>query len=112
MSTFLPKDSNDNSIPVMRLKDSGAHTISATTSGSARNSTGFSATTRVVSVYSNSDLYIKFGDSSVTAAASDHFFPAGVYYDFAIGGDDAAHKTHLAARAVDTNGPVYISEKE
>ena len=53
----------------------------------ARNSADFNSNTRVVSVYATEPVYIKFGDSSVTAAATDHYFPAGVYYDFAIGGD-------------------------
>ena len=57
-------------------------------------------------------MYLKFGDSSVTAAGTDHFFPAGVYYDIAIGGDGAARYTHMAALRVTTDGSVHISEKE
>ncbi|HQX26470.1 MAG TPA: hypothetical protein PKX38_00880 [Alphaproteobacteria bacterium] len=86
MPTLLPQDSDSNVIPAMRLMPSGGHHISATSS-SARNSTDFNSNTRVVSVYATEPVYIKFGDSSVTAAATDHYFPAGVYYDFAIGGD-------------------------
>lgn len=111
MATKLPLDSNDNAIPAMRLLASGAHTISSTAS-SARNSTAFNAETRVVSVYATKDVYLNFGDSGVTADSGDHFFPAGVYYDFAIGGDGTAHYTHLAALRVSEDGNVYISEKE
>ena len=109
--TKLPLDSNDNPIPALRLKDGGAHSFS-TSAVSARNSTAFDADTRVVSVYATEDTYIAFGDDSVTASGSDHFIPAGLYYDFAIGGDGTGHYTHLAALRVTTEGDVYISEKE
>lgn len=111
MSTFLPTDSNDHIIPVLRLKPSGAHAISATTGSSAKNSTAFASDTKVVSIYAAEDMYIKFGDASVTATSSDHFFPAGVYYDFAIGGEHVVHTPYMAALAVSTNGAIYISER-
>jgi len=111
MSTFLPQDSNDNPIPALRLKSSGAHSVSATAT-SARNSTAFDSKTRVISLYADVPIYVNFGDSSVTASASHHYFPAGVYYDFAVGGDDTAHYTHVAVLRADTDGTVYVSEKE
>lgn len=111
MATKLPLDSNDNPIPALRLKSGGAHTIS-TSAISARNSTAFDTETRVVSVYATQDVYLAFGDSSVAATSSDHFFPAGVYYDVALGGDGAAHATHVAALRVTDDGTVYVSEKE
>jgi hypothetical protein len=111
MPTLLPQDSDSNVIPAMRLLSGGAHKISATSS-SARNSADFNDNTRVVSVYATEPVYIKFGDSSVTAAVTDHYFPAGVYYDFAIGGDRTGHYTRLAVLRVTGDGDVYISEKE
>ena len=111
MPTILPQDSNDNPIPALRLKSGGAHTISAA-STSARNSTAFDADTRVVSVYAAVPVYIAFGDLTVTASTSDHYFPEGIYYDFAIGGEQAAHNTHMAVLRADIDGPVYVSEKE
>jgi hypothetical protein len=111
MSTKLPTDSNNNPIPALRLKSGGAHRI--TTSGtSARNSTAFSSDTKIVSLYATQDVYLRFGGPSVTAAATDHFFPAGLYYDVALGGDGAGHNTHVAALQVSAAGSVYISEKE
>ncbi|MCB9983774.1 MAG: hypothetical protein H6861_08925 [Rhodospirillales bacterium] len=110
MTTKLPLDSNDNPIPALRLKDNGAHVV-ATSGTSARNSTAFDADTRVISVYATEDVYLNFGDSSVSAGTSDHFFPAGVYYDVALGGGATAHDTHVAALRVSTNGQLYISEK-
>jgi len=112
MSTFLPQDSNDNPIPVLSLKPSGAHEISATTGGSSLNSVAFDATTRVISIYAEEAVFVNFGDATANATATDHYFPAGVYYDFALGGDKTAHNTHVAVRSVSTNGKVYISEKK
>ncbi len=114
MPTLLPKDDDNHPIPAMRLKDGGAHTIAAT-GVSSRNSTGFAATTKVISVYSTVPVYLHFGTSSVTAAATDHYYPENTYYDFAISGGNSGkgpHSTHLAVLAADTSGTVYISEKE
>lgn len=111
MPTLLPIDSDNNTIPAMRLKSGAAHKI--TSSGtSTRNSTAFGAGTQVVSLYATQDVYIKFGDSTVTAANTDHFFPAGIYYDVAIGNARSGHAPHLAVLQVTTGGTVYISEKE
>lgn len=111
MSTLLPQDSNSQSIPVMRLKTDGAHMINAVTAASARNSTVFAQGTRVVSVYADVDVYMTFGDSSVTAGSGDHYFPAGLYYDFAIGNDAVGQHGYVAVKAVSEDGNVYISER-
>jgi hypothetical protein len=113
MTTLLPKDADDNIIPALRLRAGGAHSISATGS-SARNSTAFSSETKVVSVYATGPVYLKFGSSSVTAANTDHYFPEGIYYDFAISGGDnkGPHNTHLAVLQAESACTVYISEKE
>lgn len=109
--THLPKDQNDNVIPALALRPSGAHQISAAGTA-ARNSTAFAATTRVVGLYATVPVYIATGGATVTATTSDHYFPAGIYYDIAIGGDVSAHDTHLSALAVSDSGTLYISEKE
>ncbi len=111
MPTLLPVDSDNNAIPALRLKSGAAHAITASGT-SARNSTAFNADTRVVSVFSTVPVYLNFGDSSVTATNTAHYFPDGVYYDFAIGGDQTGHSTHLAVLQVSSGGSVYISEKE
>jgi hypothetical protein len=115
MTTLLPLDEDDNPIPAMRLKSTGgAHTISATAT-TARNATAFAATTKVVSVYATGAVYLRFGGSTVTAANTDHYFPEGTYYDFAIQGGKSGkgpHNTHLAVIAAGSNCTVYISEKE
>ena len=112
MPTLLPRDSENNIIPAVRLKSDGAHSI-AVTASSARNSVAFSDDTQIISLYASVPVHVKFGTSSVTAATSDHYFPAGTYYDFSIGGGKVNHYTHVAViRNGSTDGTVYISEKE
>lgn len=112
MTTLMPTDSNDNAIPALRLKQGGAHHIGAS-SASARNTTAFADDTKIVSLYATVPVFVKFGGSTVTAANTDHYFPAGLYYDIALGGEQAAHYTHMAVlRAGTTDGDVYLSEKE
>lgn len=110
MTTFLPKDADNNPIPALRLRDGGAHAVSVTAT-SARNATAFDADTSVISLYATGPVYVKFGGSSVTATTSDHYFPGGVYYDVAIGGGAAGHSTHVAALRADQDCALYISEK-
>jgi hypothetical protein len=112
--TYLPLDDDMHAIPALRLKATGgAHAITAAAT-SARNSTAFNADTRVVSVYATGNVYLRFGGASVTASASDHYFPTGVYYDFAIGGGGKVGQfSHIAVlRADSADCSVYISEKE
>lgn len=111
MPTILPTDQDNHPIPALRLRAGGAQKISVSAS-SARNATAFDADTRVMSLYSDVPIYVALGDSSITASNADHYFPAGVYYDIAIGGDKTGHATHIAALAVDGDGTLYLSEKE
>lgn len=111
MPTLMPTDSDNNAIPAVRLRSGGAHSI-AVTASSARNATAFNADTRVVSLYATGPVYVKFGTSSVTAATTDHYFPAGVYYDVAIGGGKVDQSTHVAAIRADADCMLYVSEKE
>jgi len=112
MPTILPKDDDNNPIPALRLKDGAAHKIIATTEV-ARNITAFNYNTKVVSVYATDDIYLDFGTSDVTTSYSSHFFPAGVYYDFAINNAKQAKDTHIAVMQAGSNSSiVYISEKE
>lgn len=112
MATLLPKDADNNIIPALRLRSGGSHALAATGS-SVRNGAGFAATTRVVSLYATGPVFVRFGNDGVTATSSDHYFPQGVYYDFAIsGGDKGSHTPHVAVLAVATDCAVYISEKE
>lgn len=109
--TSMPLDNDNNPIPALRLRSGGAHTVTAT-AASARNTTPFGEATRVVSVYATGPVYLRFGDTSVSAASTDHYFPAGLYYDFAVGGGKVGQMTNLAVLRADTDCTVYISEKQ
>jgi len=111
MTTLLPKDADNNVIPALRLRDGGAHQITATSS-SARNATAFSSETKIISLYATEPVYLAFGGSAITASAADHYFPAGIYYDIAISGGSGKgpHYTHMAVLRSETVGTVYISE--
>ncbi len=114
MTTLLPQDADNHVIPALRLRTpGGAHALTVTAT-SIRNSVSFSSETKIISLYATVPVFLKFGDAAVTAAATDHYFPVGVYYDMAIsgGGDKGAHYTHMAALRAETDGIVYISEKE
>lgn len=102
----LPRSSDDTVIPVAALKDGGSHAITSS-AASARNSVAFDAGEQIVSVYATQAVFIKFGDATVEAAATDHYFPAGVYYDFF----KPAGCTHLAVIQATAGGTVYVSEK-
>ncbi|PZO86920.1 MAG: hypothetical protein DI626_05270 [Micavibrio aeruginosavorus] len=113
MTTLLPTDADNNPIPAMRLKPGGAHKINATAT-TARNAAAFDTDTKVVSVYASGPVYLRFGNASVTAANTDHYYPGNTYYDFAISGGDnkGPHSTHLAVLAAAADCAVYVSEKE
>lgn len=110
MSTILPTDENNNPIPALRLRPGGAHKIT-TTAVSARNTVPFASGTRVISLYATAPVFVRFGDNTVTAATTDHYFPAGIYYDVAIGGEEAAQTLYIAALRAEGDGALYISEK-
>ena len=109
--TILPQDTFDRPIPALRLKPGAAHSIAASAS-SARNAAVFGDTTRIVSLFATVPVYLRFGGSSVSAATTDHYFPEGIYYDVAIGGDEAPQYKYVAVLRASTDGTVYISEKE
>jgi hypothetical protein len=111
MSTYMPTDLRNNPIPVLRMREDKAHTINVTAT-SARNSTAFDAETRVVSLYATEDMFIRFGNSSITATTSHHFLPAGTYYDVSLGGQGNGFASHVAAIRSTSDGTLYISEKE
>lgn len=110
MSSHLPRDDNGFPIPVLSLRPDGAHKIAAGPV-SQKNAAAFAATTRVVSIYATGPVFMRFGGADVAAAATDHYFPAGVYYDFSVQADQVKY-THAAFLQAATGCDVYISEKE
>jgi hypothetical protein len=114
MTTLLPKDADNNVIPALRLRDGGAYNLTIT-GVAARNTIAFNGDTKVISIYSSVAVYLKFGDETVSATTTDHYFPAGIYYDIAItggSGNKGAHNAYVSALRVDEDGALYISEKE
>ncbi len=113
MTTLLPKDADNNIIPALRLRDSGAHSLNVGGS-SVRNIIPFSDETKIISVYASAPIFLKFGDESVAAASSDHYFPGGVYYDIALTGGNGkgAHHAYVSALRAEGDCTLYISEKE
>ena len=113
MTTLLPKDADNNAIPALRLADGGAHSLNVTGT-SVRNAIAFNEETKIVSLYATAPVYLKLGDGAVSATATDHYFPAGTYYDIAItgGSGKGPHNSHISALSVSDDGTLYISEKE
>ena len=113
MTTLLPKDADNNPIPALRLRDGGAHSLSAGVTPNS-NTTAFNTDTKVIGLYATVPVFIKFGDAGVTATASDHYFPAGVYYDIALGGGGTkgSHQAYISVLRAEEDGNIYISEKE
>jgi hypothetical protein len=111
MTTLLPRDDDNAPIPAMTLKAGGAHALAAG-AASARTAQAFTAGTRVVSLFATEPVFVALGDSTVTASAADHFFPAGIYYDLSLGHAKGAMASHIAAiRAGAEDATLYISEK-
>lgn len=111
MATLLPRDDELNPIPVLRLRSGGAHEI-AVGPVSARNTVAFAAATRVIGLYATVPVYLQTGDATVTAAAADHYFPAGMLYDLSLGDERQGRHTHIAVLRAAVDGTLYVSEKE
>jgi hypothetical protein len=121
MSFRMPLDDNSQAVPCITLRDGKAHKITSATSAAAKNTTPFDEETVVISIYATSAVWIKFLNSpdDEPATANDHYYPAGVYYNFHLGGqvgdayaDQRPNKKYISVLGVDGTGTVYISECE
>jgi hypothetical protein len=109
-----PRDDDNAPIPVLGLRPSKAHTVPYTTD-SANTSPSFDDTNRVVTLFSTSNAFIQTGASTVTvAAANGHFLPAQTLIDISLGSQTNAADTNkfISILAQDTNGTLFISERE
>jgi len=116
----MPIDSRGNVIPCINLRnDGGTHRITTSTTSGARNTTPFRDNTVIVSLFSTTDVFIRFNDTAgdPVATSSDHFFPANTYYSFDLGGrigegyaDPTPGRKFISALAVSLAGTLYISE--
>jgi len=84
----------------------GQH-FSTATGSSARNGTAISAD--AVTVHTSTDVYLKVGGGTVEASSSDYdmHLVAGAYIKLSMNG-----KTHIAARAVASEGVFYINDEK
>lgn len=123
MSDFrMPVDDNGNPVPCITLKEGGAHKIlNVSSSAAAKNTVPFQDDTVVISLYADNPVYIKFldGPNDTPATADDHYYPAGVYYNFHLGGRVGAsyaagtntpNKKYISILAVSSTANVYVSE--
>ena len=69
-------------------KDFISNTTVTVSGTSARTSFDFGSACRMVILFAAADMYVNFGDSSVTATSSDRFMPGGTFRSFGI---DALH---------------------
>lgn len=112
MAYEMPQDFNGRTIPVLSLKNGGAHAISLTTA-TARNTTAMAPSVDnarkgniVVALFSDVDCFINMGDNTVEAALTDHFIPAGIYINLSL----LDTQTHIAAIVASGTGTLHISE--
>ena len=96
-------DKDDYGEPIQgALTPRTAQSISVSTS-TARNSSDF--TYRVIRVITTVNCFIKLGDSTVEAAVTDHYLPAGAIEYFA-----RKENTRIAGITASGSGTIYISE--
>ncbi len=101
---LLPLDAAGHPIDLFRLNPGTAQQI-VVTSTTARQTNAFASTTVAIAVYTTQNCFIRTGNSTVVAATTDHFLPAGFYTTLALKGD-----TYIAAISGGTNGTLYVSE--
>jgi hypothetical protein len=112
MPTLMPRDDDAQPIPALRLRPGGAQTIAATTAASARTAVAFAVETRIIGLCATGPVFVQTGGADVTAATTDHYLPAGLYYDVSLGDARQGRHTHVAAIAAETGCMVHVSEKE
>lgn len=110
--TSAPKDADGVALQALRpLLTAGSHQI-IVTSTTARNSIAFGSASSALSLWALQDMFVRFGDSTVTATTSDHFIPKEMWLTFSLGGDLLTAATHIAAIRDITDGTLHISEQE
>jgi hypothetical protein len=111
--TRLPRDDNNQSIPVLRFRTGGAQQASISSGGASSFSVPLG--TRVVTLICSVNAYFESGIEGVTATSASHYIPAGLPFDMALGSDlsdiDGYHNI-ISVIAVSTSGTAYISERE
>lgn len=111
MTTLLPRDDDNIPIQALRLKSGSAHSISVT-AASARNATAFDAATCTIAIYATGPCFVRSGNLTVTAAATDHYLPGGTYLYLSLGHTKVGRNSHIAAIRANADVTLYISELE
>ena len=102
MPTLLAKDDDSNPIQALGVRDDGA--FKGSPSGTSVRLGPFDADTKVIYIGASAAMNYKLGDSSVTAAATDHYIPAGVLVPLKTKG-----RLYIAFYGT---GDAYVSEME
>jgi hypothetical protein len=102
ISGVLPIDRNANPIQVMALGTNVADDVDGVSDNLALPG---STNGRVIRVASTQDVYINFGDNSVTAAAANYLLPAGAEYFQVPDGT-----SHIAYLQVTAAGRISVTE--
>lgn len=112
MSTLLPRDANNEEIPVLGWKPSSGQTIAVGTSQN-RNGAAFADETNIVSLWSTVPFRIRQGGSTVVADSTDPILPANILHDISIGGGANTKKPYISVISYDgsTTGSVYLGER-
>lgn len=103
-----PRDDANYPIPVLSYKLNSGQQI--TLAGTSTVSAPFSASTRVVSMYSTADCFFEVGE--VANTSNSHILPAGLYIDVSLGSENNAANNHKYIAVISSNsGTLYISER-
>jgi hypothetical protein len=105
-----PRDDANQPIPVLSFRPGGAQTL--TLSDSSTRSAAFAPSVRVISLFSDADCRFELGDGSVSASATSHFLPAGLYIDVSLGSDNVPSANARYLAVIGTSGTLHISERE
>lgn len=110
--TQLAVDNYGKSVPLLATRALGGkpQAVTSTTSTAFLLTLPDNGAPGAVGLYATQDMYVAFGASNVTAAATaaahDAFIPAGGYREFAV----AVSRPYIAAIRATADGTLYITQ--
>lgn len=110
MGTLMVRDDDGLPLPILRLRPDGAHHLAVTADSGAIGP--FPDEVRVISLYADGPVHLRTGKADVSASQADHFLPAGLYIDLALGPPGAGRHSHLAAMCPSGRCTLHVSERE
>ncbi|MBI1262962.1 MAG: hypothetical protein GC184_14690 [Rhizobiales bacterium] len=111
--TKMPRDQNNNAVPVLRARDGGAR--KSTTAGAGAVLIGpFGAGTLAIEIACRTAaLRYQTGDGTVVADANGHFIEVGERLVRSLGANDTDRHTHISIiRVGATDGTLEVTELE